>query len=351
MKNRILCRCTAGLIVAVLWTVCGGALCDDDIEKELEPEWETIGRMGNMTLKTERYCRCSGGDYYELLLKVHWEKTDGSKGKSVLFEGMSTGCPSVQIEKTELALSIYGNRYASEGAHTTYYYRWNARTQSLEESRTEETDPWKENMTLLKQHLKTGDFFSATARISRMGNSPNAGHTFANVETAEMFFSAYHRRAGELYRQGKKRQAADIAFSILFTPSWALFGPCDSVPEHLFWNPWFREEECLVISNTPNHVAMFNDLAFYLEEDALASSDPRSAILQAEEALTFLVKAAPDRPSALLNLADARWIIWQATPAGEAPSLYRRYIDLMTHADKSRLIPKRAIDRAAPPTD
>ena len=351
MKLQTIRWGTVVIIEVLIWSLCGTAVCDDDLTKEMEPEREPIGRLGQMTLTTERYCRFSMGDYYELLLQVHWEKKDGGKGVSVLYAGISTGCPSIQLDKDELTYTMSGNRYASEGAYTTFYYRWNAQTLTFEESRAVETDPWQENMALLKRYLKAGDFFSATAQISRMGNTPNGGHTFVNVETAAMFFTAYHRRAGELYRGGKKRQAADIALSILFFPPIGLFGPCDSDPQRLFWDPWLRENECLVITNTPPHVAMFNDLAFYIEEDALTTTDSGDAMLQAEEALKFVVKIAPDRSSGVLNLADARWTILQATPSGEAPALYRRYIDLMTQAGKARLIPKRAVERAAPPKD
>lgn len=327
-----------------LWIAASSAICDE-LAQDAEPEWEPIGRLGDMALKTERYCRFSMGDYYELQLIVHWEKKNKKQGKTILYNGMSTACSRVRIEKNEIAFDMPGNRYASEYSKTTFFYRWDAAKKSFIETRSEKIDPWADNMKLLKQYLKNGNFHGAAAQVVRMGTTPNGGHTYLNAEMAEMFFHAYHRRATDLYRKGKKRQAADDALMILFAPPVGLFEECNDVSDTLNWGLWRRNEGCFVISNTQSNISMFNDLAFYIEQHAL-SANSRKALILADDALTFVVNAAPERPAALLNLADARWEIWKDVPAGKAVEFYRQYVGLMTLAGKTKLIPKRALERA-----
>ncbi len=338
-------RQVAVLCIFIFGVIAGRfARCDviECLPEEIQTE--DIGNLGQMTVKKESCCRFAMGDYYELRLNVLWKTTNGKSGSATIYEGMSTGCPQVHIEGNELYFDMAGNRYDPEGYRTRFFYHWNADTQTFDEDRTEVKDPWADNMALLKDALRKGAFHSAHALTLRMGNSPNGGHTFANEEIAELFFNAVHRHATKLYKQGRKQQAADDAMVLLYDPPGALYGDChDNMEEFLNWSPW-RQSLCVIVSTTPAHIAMFNDLAFYILEYAKAQQS-EAGYRTAREALSFIVAYAPDRPATLLNLADAQWLAQHP----DAPTTYRKYLNVMPYIDTANRIPRRARDRAAPP--
>jgi tetratricopeptide (TPR) repeat protein len=251
---------------------------------------------------------------------------------------MAVGCLEPVRKKDEIAFDFHGNRYEPEGYKTTYFYRWNAKEQQFQETRKEYHDPWADNMAVLEGHLAKGRFERARAQVTRMGTSPNGGHSDVTPLLSKMFFNAYHEHATRLYKKGKKAEAADLAMMVLYRPPLIERSEHADKPliERAGWVNTVSKTR-FPIEKTPKHLGMLNDLAFFLGENG----DLDEAI----EELNTVIREAPEREVAYLNLADVLW----AKEHDTAKYLYRQYVDLMTKKQKTRAIPKRARDRAAPP--
>ena len=95
----------------------------------------------------------------------------------------------------------------------------------------------------------------------------------------------------------------------------------------------------LSTKKTDNRIIRFlNDYAFYLQE----TNQPIPAI----EILNDIINLAPNRKVAHLNIADAYWEIKNHK---KARLHYQKYISAMRAAQKEKLIPSRAFERATYP--
>lgn len=77
---------------------------------------------------------------------------------------------------------------------------------------------------------------------------------------------------------------------------------------------------------------MVNDYAFFLAESGKTD--------KAEPLLSQVIKAAPDRAVAYLNLADVQWGLGKKE---EAKPNYRKYLELL--GNNRSVAPQRVLDR------
>lgn len=83
-----------------------------------------------------------------------------------------------------------------------------------------------------------------------------------------------------------------------------------------------------------NNIRSFNDFAYYLEQS--------HSYYEAKTILNSLIKIAPSRTVAYINLGDAYWGLKESDKAKTA---YQKYIELMKASGKESKIPQRVFDR------
>lgn len=148
----------------------------------------------------------------------------------------------------------------------------------------------------------TSNQLSRIKIISRYFIAQEAGRRLRQMHTA----------ATVLYKSNQYKKAADAAMGSVDNRYWKL------------------------VPITSANVTIYNDLGFFLE---LGGKDKESIILLSE-----VIRAAPDRVVAYLNLADAKW---KTQNIVEAKELYCTYIEKMKSMNLEKKIPSRAINRCS----
>jgi hypothetical protein len=248
-------------------------ILDDESQfPDIPIERENIGRFKGMCLSTQRRCKFSKGDWFELELIVHWQLRNGTLGKSFLYSGMSTTCSSMQIAGDELVLFIPGTRYDAEGSYTKIFFRWTGEDSGFVEERIEIYDHWEENMNLYKKYLNRGDWTGAVSQMFRIGTTPNSGHSFEAEKMAQMFFNTFYDHINNLYQQDNKKQAVDLAIMLLFSPPKVLLEECNIENINWSWPYWVNTSKIFCIDQTDENISRLTGLAKLLKEQSKVES-------------------------------------------------------------------------------
>jgi len=328
--------------ISVAWLLvagAGAARADDNVFTEAaEHGTIDLGREQGLKVEAERWVEFSMGDYSACRLSVRWETEHGTSGTQELYDGMCVSDLPIEREGDELHLTFYGNRYDCEGCATILRYRFDRSRRRFVEFAPLTVDPWSDSVAHLEQLLADGDLVGARALAARMGATPNGGHSYETAGLFLEFLEAVHAEASRLEKAGEIRAAADLVLSLLAQPPVA-DGRAHSAEDELYldasqFTAMGESRAYFHLPADPRTLRMINDSAYFLQRNG----DHEPALIL----LRQVVRHAPDRAAAWLNLADSE----HARSYSGACASYRRYVDLMRATGREHRIPARARERA-----
>lgn len=205
-------------------------------------------------------------------------------------------------------------------------YSWSREKECLVRVSEEAKDPSRDALIKVDYLLSRGDIAQAGQVL---GDIMYPGNYYRPEEMAVKFLKSAHRHAVRQFREGSNNSWKLIAESLKslgeITGDWAFqFQGQDDYDRSGY-------AEFLPFGD---YITAINDYGFLMEQAGKAG--------EAVKILTYVVKIAPDRIPAHLNLADA---LYKSNRKNEAAPEYRQYVELMKKEGKASMIPARAYAR------
>lgn len=207
-------------------------------------------------------------------------------------------------------------------------YRWDREKAAMTQAGEESGDPSAEALQQVDSLLAAGEIKKAGEKLGEM---MYPGHYYNEYEMAVKFAKKAHSAAVSQFKQGSNT-------------SWQLISDAMTPFDSLTGNRWllgfksaadFEKSRYASYIKFPDMATIVNDYGFMLEQAGKLSD--------AENVLIYVLRLAPDRTPAHLNIADA---LFKSGKTMEARKHYQRYIELMKMEGKEKLIPSRAYERA-----
>lgn len=314
-------------IFLILWTTLS-LFADRADFSQISPEQKAI-QIPQLGLVIVNYRKIhQQGEYNEIELSVDWKK--GKEHSQVLYEGMSCALDTIKGAGNSIIVSQYGNRFDYEGHryHVRYTYKFD--TNRFVEDSSWTTDTWAPYMNKVKHLLKKDSVSAARKLVQERGTSPN-GHLDQDSLFTVLFAKAAHDKALKLWREGRKKHAAEYTYDFFLNTPRLHFRAYDKA----FSEEWYLLH--ILETNGYNRMAptatnteVINNLAFFLQDTEYAWISV--------ELLQQVIHFYPKRAVAYLNLGDAHATLGQIKLAERC---YTDYIALMKQAGKEHKIPKR----------
>lgn len=286
-----------------------------------------LGRLDGEPVTATWRVQHEGHDLYALELVVTVTPKQGKPvTQQLLHDRMDAASLALALDGTHLtATYTSAHRFVAEGTKVTLRWRWQPEARRWAEQKSQVHDLFAEGRAALDAALQRGDLATGRAWAALLGPTPDGGHSFVDAELMSALLLATHRVAAERHRAGNTREAAALIWDLLTRPPVTHGEP--SPPAGAYCLPatpraCAGEGAFNALPVTSAHTAALNDAGFFL----LASNEHAVSWL-AIDLLEQVVRHAPDRAVAKLNLADALRRRARPDDPARARALYRAYRD------------------------
>jgi len=247
---------------------------------------------------------------------------------SVEFKGeVNIAKTDIFYEKEDGYVYIYSQMPFSAFSYVGKY-KWSKSAQSLTLIKSYTEDPSAESLKKVEDCLSKGNISKALENLRYM---LYPGHYYDDKEMAVKFLKSSHKEAVKQYRDGSN-------------DSWKLMYDAityfDYITEKGRWIFQFNSKKDYEKSDFIKYLSFdkfieaVNDYGFLMDEGGKSKD--------AVSVLKYIVKMAPERIPAYLNLADA---LYKTGNREDAKKYYKSYVELMKKDGRDKEIPKSVYDR------
>ena len=269
-----------------------------------------------------------------------FDDTEVSNDPKELFKyGIYTIFPSVdsRVSIQLLENSSYfkienhtSNIYSGESDFETFLYTWDDDSKNYSFSEKKSVSMSEERIKEMKNTIASGDFETLAQQLKSFDFGGGYGAPFNKLpkELSKDLWTALHKKALVLYKEGDKKEAALLVESILNkVPASHPYELTEFYNGH---NPDYYYNYAIdVLGENSKLLTPISDCAFFLEQGDVA-------LPEAASIFDAILRDYPKRTVTYLNLADA---LWKLEKFEKAKINYQTYVELLVAKNKNGIIP------------